>query len=130
MLVRADLPIADQIVQVGHACLEAGRRFQPEEGCHLVVLSVSDEIDLQLAVRQAEAIGIRCASFCEPDDDMGFTAFCTEPVSGYGRHFFRRYNLWDSSDTHSCPRGPPIKRSGSIFDVTTCTIRNSGYTHR
>ncbi len=110
MLVRADLPLADQIVQVGHACLEAGRRFQPEEGCHLIVLSVPDEIDLQLADQQAEAIGIRCASFFEPDDGMGFTAFCTEPVSGHQRRFFRQYNLWDSSGSCSCPRGPPSER--------------------
>ena len=110
MLVRADLPLADQIVQVGHACLEAGRRFQPEVGCHLVVLSVPDEIDLQLAVQQAEAIGIHCASFFEPDDGMGFTAFCTEPVSGYHCRLFRRYNLWGSSDAGKYPRGPPSER--------------------
>jgi len=107
VLVRADLPAADQIVQVGHACLEAGRRFQPEEGCHLVVLSASNEIDLQLAVQQAEAIGIRCASFFEPDDDMGFTAFCTEPVSGHHRRFFRRYALWVLTNGFFCSRGPP-----------------------
>jgi hypothetical protein len=118
VLVRADLPIADQIVQAGHACLEAGRCFQPEEGCHLVVLSVSDEIELQLAVRQAEAIGIRCASFFEPDDDMGFTAFCTEPVSDHQRRFFRRFHLWDSSDTCSCPRGPPSRRSMLVFNIS------------
>jgi len=107
VLVRADLPVADQIVQVGHACLEAGRCFQPEEGCHLVVLSVSDEIDLRSTVRQAETLGIRCVTFYEPDDDMGFTAACTEPITSQLRCLFRRYSLWNLAAISTCPRGPP-----------------------
>ena len=34
------MPIANQLVQVGHACLEAGKRFnQPQQPCSLVLLS-------------------------------------------------------------------------------------------
>ena len=107
MLVRADLPVADQIVQAGHACLEAGRRFQPEENCHLVVLRVPDEIELRLAVQQAEAVGIHFASFFEPDDDLGLTAACTAPLASQQRRFFRRYALWNITDGSICQRGPP-----------------------
>jgi hypothetical protein len=99
--------LADQIVQVAHACLEAGRRFQPEDGCHLVMLHVPDEIELRLAVQQAEASGIRCALFHEPDDNLGFTAACTEPVVASYRRFFRRYPLWTESEISIAPRGPP-----------------------
>ncbi len=94
-------------MQVGHACLEAGCRFQPEDGCYLVVLHVPDEIELRLAVQQAEAIGIQCELFYEPDDGTGFTAACTEPITDPFRRFFRRYPLWTESEISATPRGPP-----------------------
>src|ERR1700752_695307 len=72
VLVRSDLPLADQIVQVGHACLEAGSRFPwPEGAPHLVVLSVRSQAQLRDAAREAQAMGIRCVVFDEPDDGMG-----------------------------------------------------------
>ena len=71
------------------------------------MLSVPDEIELRLVIQQAEAIGIRCASFFEPDDDMGFTAACTEPVASHFRRFFRRYSLWNLANASDCSRGPP-----------------------
>ena len=95
MLVRTDIPLADQIVQVGHVCLEAGRRFvQLEESCHLVLLAVPSEPGLCAAVARAEAAGVRCEAFYEPDDEMGYTAACTEPLKLCDRRLFRRYPLW------------------------------------
>jgi hypothetical protein len=97
VLVRSDLPLADQLVQVGHACLEAGRRFcQPEAASHLVVLSVRSQAQLRDAVREAEAMGIRFALFEEPDDGMGHSAACTEPITGVHRPLFRRFRLWEA----------------------------------
>jgi hypothetical protein len=96
VLVRTDLPLADQIVQVGHACLEAGRRFhQPQGAPHLVVLSVRSQAQLRDAVREAEAMGVRCVLFDEPDDAMGHTAACTGPITGLHRPLFRRFRLWE-----------------------------------
>ncbi len=90
MLVRTDIPLAQQIVQVGHACLEAGRRFAwPEEPCHLVVLAVPTLADLQIAVERATLAGIRLAHFGEPDDSLGLTAACTEPLNAPLRRLFR-----------------------------------------
>ncbi len=102
------MPLADQIVQVGHACLEAGRRFaQPAEPCHLVLLSVQSVRHLHDAVARAEEAGIRCVVFSEPDDDLSDTAACTEPVLAGGRRLFRRFPLWRSPDGDARARGPP-----------------------
>ena len=71
------------MVQVGHACLEAGRRFeQPDEPCQLVLLAVSSEKQLELEVERAQLRGIRWVVFREPDDNLGLTAACTEPIRG------------------------------------------------
>jgi hypothetical protein len=92
--VRTDIPLADQAVQVGHACLEAGARFaQPPEACHLVLLAVSSEATLRDALAWLDIMSIRYALFFEPDDKMGFTAACTEPLVDERRRIFRRYNL-------------------------------------
>jgi hypothetical protein len=81
VFVRTDIPIADQLVQVGHACLEAGNRFaQPEGPCHLVLFGVRSEARLLDAAVWLNAAGIKCVTFFEPDDRLGYTAISTEPV--------------------------------------------------
>jgi hypothetical protein len=96
------------MVQVGHACLEAGRQFeQPDEPCHLVLLAVSSERDLQLIVEEVELTGVRWAVFREPDDNLGLTAACTEPISGSIRQVFRRLPLWEFHDSSRGKRDPP-----------------------
>jgi hypothetical protein len=108
VLVRTDIPIADQIVQVGHACLEAGSRFaQPSPPSHLVVLAVSSEARLHHAIARIQLAGIRCAVFHEPDDDMGDSAACTEPVSDAHRRIFKRHALWNDPAARQTTRGPP-----------------------
>lgn len=95
-------------MQAGHACLAAGRRFAPDEACHLVVLAVPSRRHLHDAVARIEQAGVRCVAFHEPDDGLGDTAACTEPVRGACRRVFRRYPLWD--ETASSPeRGPPAQ---------------------
>ena len=107
--MRADIPIAAQIVQFGHACLEAGHRFrQPETSCNLVVLSVPSEKHLHAAVARIECIGLRCEIFYEPDNELGYTAVCTEPVSGPARRIFRRFQLWQFARGDRAPPRPPL----------------------
>jgi hypothetical protein len=104
------MPVADQMVQVGHACLEAGKRFDwPDEPCHLVVLAVPSKAHLLTAVAQLQLADIRYELFFEPDDDLGVTAVCTEPITGKLRQTFRRYPLWreTSSNKSISIRGPP-----------------------
>jgi len=93
---------------VGHACLEAGFRFeQPESVCNLVLLSVANEQQLLLAVERIASAGIHYAIFHEPDDGMGYTAACSEPVTGDRRRPFRRYPLWDGAADKETARPPP-----------------------
>jgi hypothetical protein len=95
VFVRTDMPYANQLVQVGHACLEAGRRFaQPDYPCHLVLFAVASEDKLMRAVEFIQGQGIRMCTFYEVDFPRGYTAACSEPVSGRGRDLFRKFRLW------------------------------------
>jgi hypothetical protein len=92
--VRKDIPVADQIVQVGHATLEAGRAFKWNDGTHMIVLEAESEKELLSFKCRAEYYDVKCQAFYEPDDAMGWTAFCTEPISGKTRKLFFKYPLW------------------------------------
>jgi hypothetical protein len=98
------------MAQAGHAAVWAGSRFGPPEHCRLVVLGVPSQAPLLDAVGRAEAAGVRCALFFEPDEGVGYSAACTEPVSGAARRLFRRYIAWaapkDSGEIRWA-RGPP-----------------------
>jgi hypothetical protein len=54
---------------------------------------VPSERQLHAAVAWIESAGIRSTIFYEPDHEMGYTAACTEPVSGPARRIFRRFRL-------------------------------------
>lgn len=95
VLVRTDLPIWVQLVQVGHACITAGAKFGCPEYHHLVLCGVPSETDLNEAAITIAAEGIGCCVFYEPDDGIGHTALCTAPVTDpLQRRFFRRFPLW------------------------------------
>ena len=98
MLVRTDIPPADQIIQVGHACLEAGFKFEkPAETINLVALSVESESHLLASIERLNLRGIQFVVFHEPDDQMGFTAACTQPLIAAHKREFRNFPLWKSS---------------------------------
>ena len=98
MLVRTDIPLADQIVQVGHACLEAGFKYpRPDEIINLVLLAVISEKQLFDSLGKLDATGINYALFYEPDDQMGYTAACTEPLTGFHKREFHNFQLWKLS---------------------------------
>lgn len=100
-------------MQAGHACLEAGHRFpQPEAPCHLVLLGVPSKKELGTAVEWANLHGIRCATFYEPDDDLGLTAACTEPVTRAARKLFQHLPLWQVGSHQE--RGPPFRAAESF----------------
>jgi hypothetical protein len=114
VLVRADLTLADQVAQAGHACLEAAWRFpRPPAPCHIVVLHVESERALREALARAEARGVRAEVFWEPDRGLGLTAACSEPVTGSARAAFRRLRLWGAPGA----RGPPRGRGGDRVTV-------------
>ena len=124
MLVRSDIPLADQITQVGHACLEAGWQFaRTAVPCHLIVLSVASEAQLTDWVSYAARWGIRCALFYEPDDNLGATAACSEPVYGAARRCFRRLPLWQAPGAIGQARGPPRSGQYALLSVS-CLLLN------
>ena len=116
--IRQDLSLEDQMVQLGHACLEAGQAFyRPASGlksdaeglgegapdvANLIVFGVADFIQLERARMKMQANDIRHHAFFEPDPgadgaSKGWTAFATEPVTGERRKVFRNYKLWKAS---------------------------------
>lgn len=102
VVVRGDIPIADQMVQVGHACHQAGAAFGAPEDCHMVVLQVDDLKQLMKVCRRVTKAGIRYKLFCEPHENMGNTALATEPI--VDREIFRGFFLWE----HNCAlKGAP-----------------------
>ncbi len=98
VLIRTDIPLADQIVQVGHACLEAGFKFQkPDDIVNLVVVGVESETRLLITLERLSLRGIQFSLFCEPDNQMGYTAACTAPLTVARRREFRNFPLWNFS---------------------------------
>jgi hypothetical protein len=94
VLVRTDIPIQQQVIQVGHACITAGSRFGCPDCHHLVLYGLPSRTELLNAAEALGGVGIRHASFYDPDDGLGWTALCTEPLRGVHRQIFRRYPLW------------------------------------
>lgn len=95
VLVRADLSVAQQAVQACHATLEAGFLFQrPNEHPHLVLLQVADEETLLAERARLEAEGIQHAVFFEPDNETGYSALATAPISREVGRAFRKLPLW------------------------------------
>ena len=92
--MRSDIPIADQIVQVGHVCCEAGLRFNASPDTYMVLCRVDSEEELLEAEMRINDSGVETHKFFEPDDDLGFTALCSQPVKGKERNIFRKYKLW------------------------------------
>jgi hypothetical protein len=101
ILVRQDLSVAVQLVQVAHAALTAGNRFELPLYHHLVFLGVSGERELVEAHEYLLQNTIANIAFFDPDSDragtpLGYTAICTEPLVGDRCRVLRRYRLWSN----------------------------------
>lgn len=94
--IRRDLSPEQRIVQIGHACYEAGKEYHHIDGIpNLVLLEAKDENELiEISVR-IENEGIENYTFHEPDYNTGFTAICTRPItSERERAFFKKWELF------------------------------------
>lgn len=95
--VRGDIPVAQQLVQLAHAALEAGRahpdphRSTPSS---LIAIKLKNQHELDKAFARLMQSDIACTMFFEPDWEYGNTAFATAPVRSPERHLFKRYQLW------------------------------------
>lgn len=112
-LIRRDIPLPQQLVQVGHAALEAGRtHYEPGEPiASFIVLEVPDKDALMAAARKLEHRGIEHSIFFEPDFGMGHSALASRPVRGKERSVFRRWPLWRDV---SLPQAPVAVEAGTF----------------
>ena len=92
--MRKDIPIADQVVQCCHVSIDCGNKFDIPENCHMVLIGVENQENLLKASEHIASKGIDFIMFFEPDDDMHYTALCTEPINGDLRKVFRKYKMW------------------------------------
>lgn len=104
--IRKDLPFAQQIVQAAHATLEVGLKAGQsgqtfDETTSIILLTALNEEHLLKAHSNITQLGIDCALFYEPDDNLGYTpshtAFATIPVSQEQRAHFKKYSLFKST---------------------------------
>jgi hypothetical protein len=61
----------------------------------LIVLAVPSEASLIYTVERINQCGIQTAVFFEPDDQLGYSAAFTQPVTEQQRGIFRKYPLWN-----------------------------------
>ena len=101
--IREDLSPEQKIVQLGHACHEAGKLVPAsefKEPSTMILLSARDEDDLRMISRKIDCAGIDHYMFFEPDampngKRMGYSAICTRPVfTDRERAFFRKWDLY------------------------------------
>jgi hypothetical protein len=94
--IRKDLPVVQQIIQVGHACHLAGHTDKNFTDIpNLVLFEVEDEEELTRASSKIDKAGIGFVEFFEPDMDDEWTAICTEIVSSHEqRKAFRGFKLY------------------------------------
>jgi len=91
--VRSDLSASQQIVQLGHACLEAGKNFQHAPNTHIVIFRVKNEEKLLCAAADLNDAEVQYACFYEPNARIGYTAISTEPIYGLQREIFQGFAL-------------------------------------
>ena len=96
LLIRKDLPVAQQLVQAAHAAHESGLHLCEDKSKvnYLVALEVIDEDRLLEAHERLQDRGVESILFREPDRNNEATALCTEPIRGNSRKMFSKYSLW------------------------------------
>lgn len=83
VFIRKDIPLVDQMVQIGHSCLLAGAAFDPRAKDFLHLYQVEDESELIRIMTELDLACIMYRVFYEPGnasgDKLGYTSLATEP---------------------------------------------------
>lgn len=82
-----------QIVQASHAAIQATNLW-PSHEPNLVVLEVADQADLVRTCDRLKDVGIDCAAFYEPDNDLGYSACATGPLNERDRRYLKGFRTW------------------------------------
>lgn len=94
VVVRGDLPIEQQIVQVSHAAYEAGSKFGAENwNGSLVILKVDDLNALQETKTRLEVQGVPHLVWNEGNIGED-TAIGTAPLTQLQRRVMKKYKKW------------------------------------
>ncbi len=95
VFVRKDLSHAQQVVQAGHALVEASRNHLVNKPFHpnVIVFGVKSEAKLAQLADRIDSSGVPICRFREPDIGDQLTAFATAPVFGETRELFRKFQL-------------------------------------
>lgn len=98
VFIRQDLPLAAQIVQACHACLDRGfslpENKKPLKTSFLVLFGVRDAEELEKIADYLDRNEVSYEQFYEPDYDMGYTSICTEPMYNEQRKLYKKFKLW------------------------------------
>lgn len=95
MFVRQDIPIQHQIVQSAHAVLHIGSSAYPIEGVpNIILIGVPHLSALKKTEKKLADNGIPHHPWTEPDNDLGFTAIATVPLTAEEKKCLANYRLW------------------------------------
>lgn len=95
ILVREDLTIAQQGVQVAHAgMLAISKHGGLKEDTRLVVLKVKNQQQLLDYFDMSKDNGLKAEKFFEPDYDIFWSAMSTAPISREEGKIFKKLPLW------------------------------------
>lgn len=88
VVVRTDIPMAQQIVQAAHAACTAGEKFGGSDS-NLILLEIKNLKSLKNLSYHLEEKNVEFTMFYEPDNAMGFSALATRAITGKDRNDMR-----------------------------------------
>lgn len=95
ILIRQDISPSQQGVQAVHAGMQAIHEYKGlERDTRLVLLSVKDEYDLLYWKEKTQDLQINHEVFFEPDNEIGWSALATAPISRREGKIFKKLPKW------------------------------------
>lgn len=96
VLIRTDLSLAQQGVQAVHAGMAAIHEFGGlTDDTRLAMLSVNSEKELEFWAERLETNGINFKIFWEPDNNTGWSALATAPISRQEGKVLKKLMRWN-----------------------------------
>ena len=105
--LRKDLPGVVRAIQLGHACMELGKMLDSDEPiANMVLFEVADQSELVRVSGWLNDVSLKHHIFYEPDYNTGYTAICTEPLTGDQRVPFSGFTLfkWENEPENMASR--------------------------
>lgn len=129
VFVRQDIPVAHQIVQANHAVFHLAAIQHPNEDLvpNIIVVGLPGVAALRRVVAKLQANYIPHYLWTEPDNNFGFTAIATAPITGEQRAALKNYRLWKyTADAVSGTSASKAESVGENPTVRTNSLPGSG----